>query len=111
MGRPGPAASPTASTATPDNGGGNGVVGFNGANDLNTGGAGVLGTTVGSSSVGVRAKNTVGVALDVQGPAKFSRSGRLNVAANKAYVDVTVPGGFGANSSALATLQTYRSGV
>jgi hypothetical protein len=64
-----------------------------------------------TAGVGVLAAATTGAALQVSGKAKFSRSGRANVPANKKYVDVTVAGGLAANTVVHATLQTYRSGV
>jgi hypothetical protein len=41
----------------------------------------------------------------------MDRSGVAAVPANKAYVDVTVPGGVASNALGFANLQQYRSGV
>lgn len=54
-----------------------------------------------------------GVALEVRGPAKFSRSGRILIAKGKSYVDVDLRGAKGGLSGlplCFATLMTYRSG-
>jgi len=64
-----------------------------------------------TSGTGVLATATTGTALRVAGKAKFSRSGKASVPANKTYVDVTPSGGLASNSVVHATLQTYRSGV
>ena len=45
------------------------------------------------------------------GRTTFHRSGRVNVPANRSYVDVTVPGGLASTAAVLATLQAFRSGV
>ena len=52
-----------------------------------------------------------GVALQVAGKAKFSRSGVASVPAGKQSVDVAVPGGLDSASAVFATIQTYRPGV
>jgi hypothetical protein len=108
---------------------GNGLVGGSGSGldsgvwGYNVGdGYGVSGSTHGASTagvwgvnfatgIGVRATSASGNAVQVEGRASFSRSGRANIPSNRAYVDVTVPGGLGAGTSVLATLQLYRSGV
>jgi hypothetical protein len=87
-------------------GGGYGVAGSTGGATT----AGVWGVNS-SSGIGVRATSASGNALQVEGKASFSRSGRVNVAANASRVDVTVPGGLGPSSHVLATLQVYRGGV
>ncbi len=73
------------------------------------GAIGVEGET--GSGVGVKAIASTGIALQVAGKAKFSRSGQVNVGAGKTYVDVTVLGGLASGTVVVATLQTYRSGV
>lgn len=111
-----------------------GVVGFSGSGDAPAGPAktgvygeatqdadarGILGkSTTGqgvrgeaTSGVGVKAVATTGAALDVAGRAVFSRSGRVSLAANAKYVDVTVPGGLDSNANVLATLQVKRAKV
>lgn len=60
---------------------------------------------------GVEAVSATGNALRVTGKARFSRAGKASVAAGKAYVDVTVPGGLASTSIVNATIQRYRSGV
>lgn len=64
-----------------------------------------------ATGIGVQAVATTGIALAVSGRATFSRSGRVNVPANRAYVDVTVPGGLSSAANVLATLQLIRTGV
>ena len=80
-----------------------------GVSGENTNGTGVSGTS--GSGTGVSASSSSGNALQVDGKAKFSRSGKASVLAGKTYVDVTVTGGLATNSVVHATLQTYRSGV
>ena len=87
-------------------GGGYGVAGS--SNGATT--AGVWGGNSGSG-IGVRATSPSGHALQVEGKAAFSRSGRASVAANRSYADVSVPGGLGPSANILATLQARRSGV
>jgi hypothetical protein len=75
----------------------------------------------GATAVGVKGESTTGTggyftattgtALKITGKAAFSRSGRGNVAAGKAYADIVVPGGLTSHSVVHATLQTYRVGV
>jgi hypothetical protein len=74
-----------------------------------TTGEGVRGEA--STGIGVKAVATTGAALDVSGRAVFSRSGRVSVPANAAYVDVTVPGGLSSSANVLATLQYKRGSV
>jgi hypothetical protein len=74
-----------------------------------TSGRGVQGAA--TTGVGVRAEATLGVALDVDGRAVFSRSGRASVPAGAMRVDVTVPGGLDSNANVLATLQIKRGKV
>ena len=71
---------------------------------------GVSGTSVSGNGVYATTSGT-GSALNVAGKAKFSRSGRATVAANRSYVDITVAGGLTSRSVVHATLQTYRTGV
>jgi hypothetical protein len=98
------------------NGAGPGVFGFNEGT-----GPGVRGSSVGSSpgvegqssgtGPGVLALNDgSGPALEVQGPATFSRSGLATIAAKKTSVAVSFPG-VTANSMVLATLQTVAKGI
>ena len=51
-----------------------------------------------------------GLALEVQGPATFSRSGLATIAAKKTSVTVSFPG-VTATSMVLATLQTMAKGI
>jgi hypothetical protein len=74
-----------------------------------TSGQGVRGEA--TSGIGVKAVATTGVALDVAGPAVFSRSGRVSLPAGAKYVDVTVPGGLAGKPNVLATLQLRRGNV
>jgi hypothetical protein len=74
-------------------------------------GTGVIGNAVGSGTGGSFRSDT-GSALQVNGRARFTRSGRASVPKSRSYVDITVPGGLSTTtSSILATIQTYRSGV
>ena len=85
---------------------GDGVIGAAGT----TGGNGVHGIAESSSGAGVLAENTGGgTALKATGPAVFSRSGILTVAAGKSSGTVTgVP--LTAASLVLATLQQHLTG-
>jgi hypothetical protein len=74
-----------------------------------TTGQGVAGEA--TSGIGVKAVATTGLALDVAGKAHFSRSGKATIAANKTYVDVTVPGGLTGTPLVFAMLQYARTGV
>ena len=74
-----------------------------------TAGHGVRGEA--TTGTGVSASATTGTALAVSGRATFSRSGRKSIAANKSYVDVSVPGGLAPTTLVVATLETYRAGV
>src|SRR5215472_14616978 len=74
-------------------------------------GNGVHGTATASGGVGVLAENTAGgAALQANGPAVFSRSGVLTVAAGKSSATQTGVA-LTAASLALATLQQDRAGV
>ena len=77
----------------------------------NDSGTGVWGLADAAGATGVWAASNAGTALKVTGKARFSRSGRASVAANKTYADVTVPGGLGSGANVLATLQALRPGV
>jgi hypothetical protein len=74
-------------------------------------GVGVSGTA--KTGIGVLATSPSGIALDVVGKARFSRSGRATVAAGRSYVDVDLRtnGGLAGSPLIFATLQSYRSGV
>ena len=52
-----------------------------------------------------------GTALDVDGKAKFSRSGKVKIATGHYRADVTPAGGLGGTPLIFATLQYYRSGT
>jgi hypothetical protein len=54
-----------------------------------------------------------GAAIDVQGPAIFSRSGRLTMAAGRSYadIDLRLKGGLWFTSLCFANLMSYRPGV
>jgi hypothetical protein len=77
---------------------GAGVAGQSGSGD------GVSGASV--TGVGVLAKSTDGVALQVTGPASFSRAGLVAIGPGTRSATVTVPGGLSAGSMVLALLQT-----
>jgi hypothetical protein len=94
---------------------GTGVAGVVG--DVN-GGTGVQGWTgvafapVPASQVGVWAGAESGrTALQVQGVAKFSRSGKVTFSAGQVSKTVNVPGGISSGSMGFAVLQTSRAGV
>jgi hypothetical protein len=98
-------------------GGGNGVSGSGGngtgAGVWGTGGGGpgVRGTSKAASAPGMLAENTAGgTALQVAGPAAFSRSGALTVAAGKSSATKT---GVVLTTASLilATLQQHTTGV
>lgn len=75
-------------------------------------GEGVRGETTTTAGIGGRFRApSGGTGLSVTGKARFDRSGVVNVAKGRSYVDVTVPGGLTASSVVLATIQTYRAGV
>jgi hypothetical protein len=75
------------------------------------GGIGVVGSGSGTAAGGLF-QSEHGPALQVSGPAQFTRSGRALVPANHSYVDITVPGGLTTGTSmVIATIQAYRSGV
>jgi hypothetical protein len=56
-------------------------------------------------------RSVAGTALYVDGKAKFSRSGRVSIAAGHRYADITPTGGLSGSPLIFATLQTYRSGI
>jgi len=56
-------------------------------------------------------RSVAGTALDVDGKAKFSRSGRVTVAAGKSYADVTVSGGLTGTPLCFANVMSYRPGI
>jgi hypothetical protein len=74
-------------------------------------GIGVSGTA--KTGIGVKAVSPSGIALDVVGKARFSRSGRATVASGRSYVDVDLRanGGLAGSPLLFATLQSYRTGV
>jgi hypothetical protein len=94
----------------------NGVEGFagnsgDGVSGSSPTGNGVRGTATAAAGVGVLAENTAGgVAFQVTGPAVFSRSGILTVAAGKSSATKTGVALTGA-SLVLATLQHDQAGV
>jgi hypothetical protein len=74
-------------------------------------GIAVNGSAAGTGTGGVF-KSEKGTALEVKGPARFSRSGRVLVPAGRSFADITVPGGLSTSKSVvIATIQTYRPGV
>jgi hypothetical protein len=93
------------------NGTGAGVFGLGGA--LTDGvqgqtgtGAGVNGRAVDAAGVGVLAENTVGgTALQVNGPAAFTRAGTVSIPYPSKSATVTIPGGLSASALVLATAQ------
>ena len=100
-----------------------GIVGYSGYSaSTSRAQTGVVGTAdVGTASVGVFGaspagtgglfSSTNGLALHVQGKARFNRSGKASVGKGTSSVDVVVPGGLAANSIISATIQMYRAGV
>jgi hypothetical protein len=90
---------------------GTGVYGF--ASDLNTVPSAPANTGVfGYSRTGyaVAAASPSGVALNVNGKARFSRSGRVAISAGHSYV-VKYLAGVAASSLIIAVMQTYRPGI
>jgi hypothetical protein len=75
--------------------------------------AGVLSEAPSSpDAVAVAARAGIGAtALEVQGRAKFDRSGRASVAAGRSFVDVQIPGGLTGSSLVVATPMLNRAGV
>lgn len=81
-----------------------------------TDGVGVVGTgsvdasigVVGSGGLGVYAAGGIGLVVD--GPSIFSTSGKQTIASGS-LTTVSVPGGLGSDSIALAVLQTNKAGV
>ncbi len=96
-------------------------IGVLGVSDTGTGvlghitleGAGVRGHSFSAGGVGVFASAEAGTALEVDGKARFSRSGRATVAAGKSSVDVDLrtKGGLGGTPLCFANLTSYRSGT
>jgi hypothetical protein len=76
-----------------------------------TTGRAISGTASAAGGIGVRAQApTTGYALDVSGRSRFSRSGKLAIAAGRSYITKTgVP--LTSKSLVLAVLQTNRSGI
>jgi hypothetical protein len=77
---------------------------------------GVAGIAVNGSAAGTGTggafKSEKGTALEVQGPARFNRSGRVLVPAGHSFADITVSGGLSTSqSTVIATIQAYRPGV
>ena len=100
---------------------GSGGVGVAGISEEGTGvlghitlsGDGVHGHSFATAGVGVRASAEAGIALVVDGRAKFSRSGRATVPAGASHVDVdlTAKGGLGGTPLCFANVMTRRPGV
>jgi len=94
---------------------GTGVVGVTGDVDLGTGVQGWSGVAFAPAPpdhVGVWAGAENGrTALQVQGVAKFNRSGLASFATGTSSKKVTVPGGITASAFGLATIQANRAGV
>ena len=84
-------------------GDGHGVHGFS------TDFAGVYGES--ADGVGVLAVSSAATALQVNGKAHFSRSGKATVTAGHLSVTVTVHGGLAGSPLCFANLRSYRSGV
>ena len=88
--------------------GGTGVYGFAGASvPAAPAHTGVFGYS--DSGTGVYAKAATGIALNVSGKAKFSRSGKVGITAGHASYTKTLAG-VTTSSLIFAVLQTYRSG-
>ena len=76
-------------------------------------GEGVHGHSMATAGVGVRASAEAGIALVVDGKARFSRSGRVNIPAGASRIDVDVKplGSLGGTPLCFANLQTRVAGV
>ncbi len=109
-------------------GGGNGVQGYAGASSavgvfgVNVfGGTGIVGASDAAGGIGIRGEGAAvgiraqvtgsGVALDVQGPAQFSRSGKVVIPSGKKTATVTPPGGLTSASLVMALMQNVTGGV
>ena len=66
-----------------------------------------------NNGVGVYARSVANVALQVDGKAVFSRSGRVSILKGKTYVDVSMAahGGIASTALCFAHLTVYRTGV
>jgi hypothetical protein len=87
---------------------GSGVVGH-----ITLSGNGVHGHSFATAGVGVRASAEAGVALAVDGKARFSRSGRVTIpgGASTVDVDLSAKGGLGGTPLCFANLVTHRPGI
>ena len=87
---------------------GSGVIGH-----ITISGDGVHGHSFASAGVGVRASAEAGLALVVDGKAKFTRSGRAMIPAGADHVDIDLraKGGLGGTPLCFATLQQRRAGT
>ena len=87
---------------------GNGVIGH-----ITLSGNGVHGHSFASAGVGVRASAEAGLAMVVEGRAKFSRSGRATIPAGADHIDIDLKanGGLAGSPLGFANLQTHRAGV
>ena len=76
-------------------------------------GDGVHGHSMATAGVGVRASAEAGMALVVDGKARFSRSGRVNIPAGASRIDVDIKplGSLGGTPLCFANLQTRVAGV
>jgi hypothetical protein len=109
-------------------GGGNGVQGYAGSTagagvyGVNVfGGRGILGASDIAGGIGIRGEGAAvgvqaavtgsGVALDVQGPAKFSRSGTVVIPAGRKTATVTPAGGLTSSALVFAMMQNVVGGV
>lgn len=83
-----------------------GVASGTGVQGMTAAGAGVSGQATDAGGVGVLAENTVGgTALQVNGPARFTRAGTIGISYPSKSATVTIPGGLSPNALALATAQ------
>jgi hypothetical protein len=93
---------------TPDGAGvvGNGVGTGTGVQGMTGAGAGVSGQAVDAGGVGVLAENSAGgTALQVNGPAGFTRAGTVAISYPSKSATVTIPGGLSPSALVLATAQ------
>jgi hypothetical protein len=76
-------------------------------------GSGVHGHSFATAGVGVRASAEAGLALAVDGKARFSRSGRTSIPTGADHVDVdlTARGGLSGTPLCFANLLTHRPGI
>jgi hypothetical protein len=110
--------SPSGSGVEGSSSGGNGVLGVSEEGSgvvghITLSGNGVHGHSFATAGVGVRASAEAGIALVVDGKARFSRSGRVQIlkGASTVDVDLSAKGGLGGTPLCFANLVTHWSGI